>query len=61
MRSMVEGACGIEDDLLAEAPSTARSLSSGGASRRPVGAVPLPRFAGQDNVVNKILKDLGLK
>jgi hypothetical protein len=38
-----------EDDgccVEARAPTTARSLPSGGASRRPVGAVPLPRFRG---------------
>jgi hypothetical protein len=36
MRSMVEGARGAEAGREAEAPSTA------------LGAVPLPRFAGQD-------------
>ena len=36
MRSMVEGACRIEANLTADAPSTA------------LRAVPLPRFAGQD-------------
>src|SRR5260370_41720597 len=32
-------------ECLWRAPSTARSLPSGGASRRPVGAVPLSHFA----------------
>jgi hypothetical protein len=36
MRSMVEGACGAAINREAEAPSTA------------LRAVPLPRFAGQD-------------
>ena len=40
MRSMVEGACGAEADREARAPSTA------------LRAVPLPRFAGQDDVVS---------
>ena len=38
MRSMVEGACGAEASREADAPSTA------------LRAVPLPRFAGQDDV-----------
>ena len=39
MRSMVEGACGAEAGREADAPSTTLLRS----------AVPLPRFAGQDD------------
>ena len=37
MRSMVEGACSIQVDVAADAPSTAPTRG------------PLPRFAGQDD------------